>query len=96
VGRIGKQGDIGHSVNHSKGEYARGRVSINKAENFFSQLKRSLDGTHHAFSTEHLPRYLAEFSFRHSTHRSDDTERFGILIDQAAGIRVSYTRIKTA
>ena len=34
---------------------------------YFSQLKRSLDGTHHKVSREHLDRYLAEFDFRHST-----------------------------
>jgi hypothetical protein len=51
-------------------------------------------GTHHAIGTEHLPRYLAEFSFRHSTHKIDDTERFGMLIKPADGIRVSYKRIK--
>ena len=38
----------------------------------------------------------AEFDFRHSTHKVDDTERFGMLIDQTAGIRVSYRRIKRA
>jgi hypothetical protein len=29
----------------------------------FSQLKRSIDGTHHHISKEHLPRYLAHFDF---------------------------------
>jgi hypothetical protein len=34
------------TVNHRIGEYVRGDVSTNQAENYFSQLKRSLDGTH--------------------------------------------------
>lgn len=84
------------SVNHSKGEYVRGGISTNKAENFFSQLKRSLDGTHHSISREHLNRYLGEFDFRYSTRKLDDTERMGMLVDQAAGLRVSYKRIKRA
>lgn len=54
-------------VDHSEGEHVRGAVTTNQAENFFSQLKRSLDGTHHHVSVEHLPRYLAEFDYRHST-----------------------------
>ena len=35
------------------------RVSTNMAEGYFSQLKRSIDGTHHHASDAHLPRYLA-------------------------------------
>jgi transposase-like protein len=34
-------------VDHDAGEYARGNVSTNLAEGYFSQLKRSIDGTHH-------------------------------------------------
>lgn len=58
------------SVDHSAGEYVRreetARVSTNFAENYFSQLKRSIDGTHHQVSTEHLDRYLAQFDFMYS------------------------------
>jgi hypothetical protein len=42
-------------VSHEQYEYVRGDVSTNQAENFFSQLKRSIDGTHHHVSTVHLP-----------------------------------------
>jgi hypothetical protein len=35
-------------------------VSTNVAENHFSQLKRSIDGTFHHVSREHLERYLTE------------------------------------
>ena len=82
------------TVNHKAGEYVRGDVSTNKAENFFGQLKRSIDGTHHSISKEHLNRYLGEFDFRYSTRDLDDTERMGMLVDQSAGLRVSYKRIK--
>lgn len=81
----------GHeAVNHSNGEYARGNVSTNLVEGYFSQLKRSLDGTHHHVSTEHLPRYLAEFEFRASTHYVDDSQRMRSLIGQVCGRRLSY------
>ena len=47
-----------HFVDHSAGEYVSDKsLGTNKAENFFSQLKRSLDGTHHHVSPEHLQRY---------------------------------------
>jgi transposase-like protein len=35
------------SVDHAAGEYVRDGAGTNLAEGFFSQLKRSLDGTHH-------------------------------------------------
>jgi transposase-like protein len=68
-------------------------ASTNKAENFFSQFKRSLDGTHHHVSREHLHRYVDEFAFRHSTHKMADTERIHILMGQTTGRRLSYKRV---
>jgi transposase-like protein len=79
-----------HSVNHSQAEYVRGDVSTNQAENFFSQLKRSIDGTHHHVSVDHLPRYLAEFAFRYSYRKDTDTERMTRLIGRAGGRRLMY------
>ncbi len=86
----------GHeSVDHRAGEYVRGDVSTNLAENFFSQLKRSIDGTHHHVSREHLHRYLGEFDFRHTTHRESDTWRMGLLMGMLGGKRLTY-KIATA
>ena len=65
------------TVDHEGHEYVRDGATTNHAEGYFSQLKRSLDGTHHAVSVEHLPRYLAEFDFRFSTCHRTDTERVG-------------------
>ena len=33
-------------------------MTTNAVEGFFSQLKRSIDGTNHHVSRTHLPRYL--------------------------------------
>jgi transposase-like protein len=81
------------SVDHAEGEYVRGDVSTNKAENFFSQLKRSLDGTHHHVSVEHLPRYLAEFDYRFSTRKLSDAHRMTRLMGQVGGRRMTYRRV---
>jgi transposase-like protein len=78
------------SVNHSDRQYKRHGVSTNRIEGFFSQLKRSLDGTHHAVSPTHLHRYLAEFDFRYSTRDMKDSERTLRIIDQGAGRRLTY------
>lgn len=92
-------GDIGwwfaghHTVNHSVGEYVTEKShGTNKAENFFSQLKRSIDGTHHSVSKEHMQRYLNEFDYRYSTCDLTDTERMADLATRVAG-RLTYKAI---
>jgi transposase-like protein len=83
------------TVNHFKAEYVRASVSTNQAEGYFSQLKRSLDGTHHAVSVEHLPRYLAQFDFLRSNCKDTDTQRMLKVIDKAAGRRLTYKPLTT-
>jgi hypothetical protein len=67
-------------------------VSTNQAENFFSQLKRSVDGTHHHVSVHHLQRYLSEFEFRYTHRKESDTERMVRLIDRVHGRRLRYVK----
>ncbi len=52
------------TVNHSKGEYVRGRVSTNGVEGFWAQLKRTINGTHIHVSGKHLWKYAKEAEFR--------------------------------
>jgi transposase-like protein len=52
------------TVNHSEGEYARGKVHVNSMENVWSLLKRSIIGSYHQVSTKHLDAYLDELEFR--------------------------------
>jgi len=54
------------TVNHSKLEYVRGTAYTNTIEGFWSQLKRSLDGTYHAVSPKYLQNYVDEFTFRYN------------------------------
>lgn len=65
----GKEFAAHETVNHGEGEYSRGAVHTNTAEGYFSQLKRSIDGTHHHVSERHLDRYLAEFDYRYTTRK---------------------------
>ncbi|MDQ4134481.1 MAG: IS1595 family transposase [Actinomycetota bacterium] len=80
-------------VDHGNGEYVRGDVTTNEAENYFSQLKRSLDGTFHHVSREHLGRYLTEFDFRYSTRKMTDSDRMRRVVGQAGGRRLTYQTI---
>src|SRR5258706_2215230 len=81
------------SVKHSKGEYARGNVTTNTVEGFFSILKRGLVGTFHHVGEQHLHRYIHEFDFRYS-HRSalgiEDAERADLLLKGISGKRLTY------
>lgn len=54
------------SVNHSANEWSRGKVSTNTIEGFWSQMKRSIDGTYHAVSPKYLQHYVNEFAFRYN------------------------------
>jgi transposase-like protein len=54
------------AVNHSAKEYVRGKVHTNCLEGFWSQLKRSISGTHVHVSAKYLGRYLGEFEFRYN------------------------------
>ena len=57
------------SVDHWKKEYVRGDVHTNNLEGFWSQVKRSVNGTYHSVSLKHLHSYVDEFVYYHN-HRS--------------------------
>jgi transposase len=61
-----KHGYSHTTVNHSKLEYVRGSAHTNTIEGYWSQLKRSIDGTYHSVSPKYLQQYLNEFSFRYN------------------------------
>ena len=90
---IGEQ-FAGHSmVDHSAGEYARGHHHSNTVENYFSQLKRGVDGTYRHVSEAHLSRYLSEFDFRYSNRQGvgvGDVERTALAVKGAEGKRLTY------
>jgi transposase-like protein len=92
--QIGQEMESHRYVDHSANEYVRYEgdevITSNHAEGYFSQLKRSLDGTHHHVSTKHLPRYLAEFDYRYSTRKMTDTERTHDLFGKVDGKRLTY------
>lgn len=81
------------TVNHSIKEYARGDVTTNSAEGFFSVFKRGMRGTYQHCSEKHLHRYLAEFDFRFN-HREalgwNDENRTIAAIKGGEGKRLTY------
>lgn len=53
-------------IKHGKKNYVRGDIYTNTIEGFWSQMKRSIDGTYHSVSSQHLQSYVDEFAFRYS------------------------------
>jgi hypothetical protein len=84
-------------VNHGNQEYARGDVTTNTVEGFFSIFKRGMKGVYHHCSEAHLQRYLDEFDFRYSNRTAlgvEDAERCRKIIAGIAGKRLTYRRTK--
>ncbi|HEY1721764.1 MAG TPA: IS1595 family transposase [Magnetospirillaceae bacterium] len=86
----------GHeTVNHSRKEYARGDVTTNTVEGFFSIFKRGMKGIYQHCGEQHLHRYLAEFDFRYSNRAAmeiDDTMRTDLALKGAEGKRLTYSQ----
>lgn len=80
--KLHRVGYYHESINHSVGEYGRGAVHTNTIEGFWSQLKRSVDGTYHCVSRKYLQLYLNEFVYRYN-HRQLPSI-FPVLIASAA------------
>jgi len=78
------------TVNHHKKEYARGDVSTNTVEGFFSIFKRGMTGIYQHCGEQHLQRYLNEFDFRYSNRKASDVERTEAAIKGAEGKRLTY------
>ena len=87
---VGKRFNSHHTVDHTAGEYVRKGAGTNLAEGYFAQLKRSLDGTHHHVSREHLDRYLAQFDWLYTNCKATDSERMRLLLGSVEGRRLTY------
>lgn len=90
------------TVNHSEEEYARrdretGRlVTTNTVEGFFGNSKRSIDGTHHHVSRQHLHLYVTELDFKYNTRKITDGQRTDKGIRGIEGKRLMMRRPKAA
>ena len=81
------------TVNHSIKEYARGNVTTNTVESYFSIFKRGMRGVYQHCSEKHLHRYLAEFDFRYNHRASlgyNDADRAIAAIKGGEGKRLTY------
>lgn len=82
--KIAKMLNMEHdTVTHGIGQYAKGATHTNTIEGFWSQLKRSLDGTHHVISPKMLHAYVSEFQWRYNNRKSV-THLFDLLLSRVS------------
>ena len=86
-----------HEVDHME-EYVRGRVHTNGMENFWSLLKRGLNGTYVAVEPFHLSRYVDEQVFRYNNRKTakrnmSDSDRFNLAIKNITGKRLTFAEV---
>lgn len=67
-------------VDHSTKQYAKGDVTTNTIEGFWSILKRGIIGIYHKVSRKHLQKYVDEFAFRYNTRGLSDRLRFNCFL----------------
>jgi transposase-like protein len=94
--RLGVRFSFHQTVNHSKGEFRRGKTHTNTIEGFFSLLKRGLNGTYHHVDQNHLHRYLSEFDFRYNHRKVKDDERAAKALLGTFGRRLTLREPKNA
>jgi len=72
------------TVQHGAKQYAKENgTHTNTIEGFWSQLKRSLDGTHHVISPKMLHAYVSEFQWRYN-HRKSGNHLFDLLLSRVS------------
>lgn len=82
------------TVNHVN-EYVNGRVHTQGIENFWSLLKRTLQGTYVAVEPFHLDAYVDEQAFRFNNRKAfkTDAQRLDKLTTQTVGRRLTYAEL---
>jgi hypothetical protein len=91
--------DFAHQVIDHAVEYVRENVHTNHAENFWSLLKRGINGTYVSVEPYHLFRYVDEQAFRFNTRKDannepiSDAERFSIAVSQITGKHLTYAEL---
>jgi transposase-like protein len=96
---LGKEAEYDHQVINHLEKYVDGRVSTNGIENFWSLLKRGLNGTYVNVEPFHLFRYVDEQVFRYNNRKDingeklNDADRFNLAVSQIIGKRLTYAEV---
>jgi len=86
--------EYAHKVIDHAEKYVDGRVHTNGLENFWSLLKRGINGTYVSVEPFHLFRYLDEQSFRYNNRKNlTDADRFSLAVSGIVGKRVTFKEL---
>ena len=88
----GPEKDFAHQVVDHAVQYVNGRIHTNGLENFWSLLKRGINGTYVSIEPFHLFRNLDEQSFRFNNRTMTDAQRFDIAARGMVGKRPHLCR----
>ena len=89
-----QHGVVDHAV-----QYVDGKIHTNGMENFWSLLKRGINGTYVSVEPFHLFRYLDEQACRYNNRKDDerkpltDGDRFDMAVRQIVGKRLTWDRL---
>ena len=84
-----QHGVVDHAV-----QYVDGKIHTNGLENFWSLLKRGLNGTYISVEPFHLFRYIDEQAFRYNNRTDmDDAARFNAGVSLIVGKRLTWDRL---
>ena len=91
---FGLQANFTHDVINHMESYVNGNIHTNGIENFWSLLKRGLNGTYVGVEPFHLFRYVDEQAFRFNNRLPlGDADRFSYLIRKCVGKRLTYAEL---
>jgi hypothetical protein len=80
-------------INHAE-TYVRDNVHTNTLENFWSLLKRGINGSYVSVEPFHLFRYVDEQAFRFNNRKDmNDSDRFDLVVRQILGKRLTWAEV---
>src|ERR1700730_9130607 len=82
-----------HQVIDHAVQYVDGKIHTNGLENFWSLLKRGINGTYVSVEPFHLFRYLDEQAYRFNNRKLTDGERFDIAVRGIVGKRLTFDQL---
>lgn len=90
----GLSNDFAHQVIDHADAYVDGQIHTNNCENFWSLLKRGINGTYVSVEPFHLFRYVDEQAFRFNNRLPmADADRFSYLVRKVVGKRLTYAEL---
>jgi transposase-like protein len=88
--------EYAHQVIDHPEQYVDGQIHTNGCENFWSVLKRGINGTYVNVEPYHLFRYVDEQVYRFNHRKKTDPERFVGALSQIAGHRLTWEQLMAA